>query len=255
MRVAVCLAGAVSRVNAGHLAKKGEIYSNKNPYVNLECVQRGLQKHLVDVNPAASFDFFVHSWCQDLEAELTALYHPLASLYEDNRLFEREIESRLGGNAFGYVSLTLSRCKVLRLVNEAQHDYDVVIVCRPDVLLYSDMALTSYDVDRHIYVNRSCVADATIEAVRGSFHFVMSASVARQFSTMFDVRPNIDARTFINKYMPVTLRADDIMCARDQEVVRKLHLGAIERMKYPLKKFEAYGVSAEYMQRLRHDGR
>lgn len=51
--------------------------------------------------------------------------------------------------------------------------YDMVVLYRPDVLLWKDMDLASYDVSEGVFVNAH-------PNFGGHFHFVMSSSDAAQ---------------------------------------------------------------------------
>lgn len=185
-KVAICLKGAVSKKGGTHdrFYKKGDLYRS-GEYVDFIAVRNSVFKHIVNANPNYQFDFFLHGWNVDLQKQLISIYQPKSHLFEDNNNYNDMISSIIKNpNDFGGVSggLSLKKSLELREVYEIENsfNYDIIIVYRYDVLLWKDMVLDSYDINKYIYVNAwlgNCDAD---------FHFVMSHSNAYKFKYLYD---------------------------------------------------------------------
>jgi hypothetical protein len=185
-KVAICLKGAVSKKGKTHdrFYHPNELYRNGD-YIDFLAVNKSIIKHIVKANSDYEFDFFLHGWNLDLESQLVEIYNPKKYLFENNENYNSVISYFIANSEdFGGVSGGLSIKKSLELKEiyeiESNSNYDVVIVYRYDVLLWKDMILDEYDVDKYIYVNQwygECNAD---------FHFVMSNNNSHKFKYLYD---------------------------------------------------------------------
>lgn len=223
-RVALCIRGAVSR-KCGPSPMRGDIYAPPKGYVDYESVCRSIEKCIIQTNPKTSFDVFLHSWNKDLCSSLEYLYRPVASLFEDNETYADEILSRCAEpRDFSGVSHALSIKRVIQLKEEYERhkgfSYDMVVLYRPDVLIWKNMDLSSYDISEGVFVNAH-------PNFGGHFHFVMSSHDASLFKGLYDSplrgnphRTHHWIRNFIERFMERPIFMDDIVPGRDQEIAR-----------------------------------
>lgn len=242
-RVALCLRGAMDKIKSGHYSREScDIYRDL-PYVPFEAVRVSLQKHLIEANSDCEFDVFVHCWNPDLKDKFKALYDPKLTLYEDNKQYEEEINKHMVRN-FAYTSQQLSICRSLRVMEIYSHEnkvkYDWVISYRPDALLYKDMRLAAYPPSE-VHVNSDVFED---------FHFVMSQTDAATFGRMYGTRMLIPQ--FVHTVMKKRIKADDIKCGIDQEILRKLKVCCVDKRYHDVEFFERYGLTAEQMAQFTH---
>lgn len=223
-RVALCIRGAVSR-KCGPSPMRGDIYAPPKGYVDYESVCRSIEKCIIQTNPKTSFDVFLHSWNKDLCSSLEYLYRPVASLFEDNETYADEILSRCAEpRDFSGVSHALSIKRVIQLKEDYERhkgfSYDMVVLYRPDVLIWKNMDLSSYDISEGVFVNAH-------PNFGGHFHFVMSSHDASLFKGLYDSplrgnphRTHHWIRNFIERFMERPIFMDDIVPGRDQEIAR-----------------------------------
>lgn len=233
-RVAFCLRGGVSLQDTNYAGRPINSCSS-NKYVDYACVQRSIKKHIIDTNPQYAFDFFIHSWSTDLSEELTALYNPVSCKYERNSLYTEEIDRKVANHCeFSQVSQALAIKKVIELKEVYESttliSYDCVIIYRPDVLLWKDMDLCTYELDK-IYVNAHINKG-------GDFHFVMSSVNSHYFKHIYDfidrAQTNLThrfIRHFVESILEKPYFMDAIVPGIDQEVIRKLDARGIELLK------------------------
>jgi hypothetical protein len=253
MKCAICLRGAMSKIG-NKFIYPGTLYSN-SPYVNYNAVYVSIMKHIVNANPNVQFDFLIQSWNIDLKNELTALYNPVATSFEDNNIYKEEIINNLHSTNislqnFGSNSQLLAFTKSLQLlknyVDTNNVYYDYVILYRPDVLLWKNINLYDYDKNK-IYVN-------AMSNGGGDFHFVMNMENSFEFGKIYETTKynNIVTNTYIHgkikmyveHFMKKELFLDDIVPGRDQEVLRKLKI-MIRNTNVDVEKFYEYGLTYE----------
>ena len=95
IKVAFCLRGAVGKENkkggTGFL-NKGALYTQPGNYIDYTRCYNSILKHIFKPNESNyEFDIFCHCWNTDLESEITTLYKPVESLFEDNRVYNEQI--------------------------------------------------------------------------------------------------------------------------------------------------------------------
>jgi hypothetical protein len=251
MKCAICLRGAISKVTHRFM-HPGELY-NPGEYVNYIAVYNSIVKHIVNANPDVQFDFFIQCWNVDLEEDLVKLYNPKGTLFEDNNIYRDEILLSLQKTNrpiqdFGTTSQLLAISKSIKLLKDYTEvnncTYNYVICYRPDVLLWKDMDLTTYDHNK-IYVN------AHPNAV-GDFHFVMNLENAYEFSKIYDTtfynNPVTNSylhgkiKLYVQLFMHKELCIDGIVPGKDQEVLRKLKKAIIEKG-HKMDFFYEYGLT------------
>ena len=255
MKCAICLRGAISKITHRFM-HPGELY-NPGTYINYRAVYNSIIKHIVNANPDIEFDFFIQCWNTDLELDLIELYKPKATLFEDNNIYRDEILLSLQKTGrpiqdFGTTSQLLALSKSITLLKEYVDKnnidnnvmYDYVICYRPDVLIWKDMDLKTYEHDK-IYVN------AHPNAV-GDFHFVMNLENAYEFSKIYNTSfyNNVvtnsylhgKIKLYIEHFMHKTLYIDNISPGANQEVLRKLKKAIIEQG-HTIEFFYQYGLT------------
>ena len=88
-KVAICLSGAMSKLGDRFLTPTA-LYSS-NPYIDFSICFKSIKKHIVNANSDYTFDFFIHSWNEDLQYDLQSLYLPKKALFEDQNSYKEEI--------------------------------------------------------------------------------------------------------------------------------------------------------------------
>ncbi len=224
-RVAICLSGAVAKVGERFLTQ-GSLYDS-GEYININVCYNSTIKHIIKPNPNYIFDFFIHSWNEDLETNLVSLYQPKKYQFENNLNYNTEINSKIKDpNDFAGASKALSMRKSLRLMESYSKEddikYDLVIAYRPDIILFKDMTLINYDVSK-VYANSFLDG-------QGDFHFIMNHDRALEFKQLYNsldqgnaVKTHFWIKNFINNFMNQPLYNDGIIAGEDQEVIRKIY--------------------------------
>jgi hypothetical protein len=242
-KIAICIRGAVGRLK-GRVSTQGSLYTD-SPYINYNAVYKSLQTHLFEANSGAEFDVFIHSWSTDLELDLVELYTPKKWLFEDNRIYNEEINEKITSpQNFAQCSQLLSMKKSIELMESNGIKYNKVIVIRPDVLLWKDMILSKYD-ETKVYVNK------WIECL-GDFHFIMNYDNSIIFKGMFDFAGTSEVcygegfiKKYLNSHLQYPIIEDDICAGINQEVIRHLRLTSIDRHNIPISTFYRYGLTEE----------
>lgn len=247
-RNALCLVGAVGRVSVQYGDRHPDIYNSRvGKYININLPKKAIQKHILNVNQPV--DIFIHCWSFDLKDQLIKLYSPVVAEFEDNRKYIKDFrelaKKRNGDYCQVSYSFSIKRCLALMHEHEIKNNfrYNRVITFRPDVMIWKDLNLNQYDVNK-IYVNghpNSC----------GDFHFVMSSENAERFAKLYDsvVQGKICPRThgWIKNYVQTQLKQklimDDIKPGKHEEVYRKLLDYPIKQFKISKEFFKTYGFT------------
>jgi hypothetical protein len=242
-RVALCMRGAVGK-ESGAFFKKNDLYHESN-FVNYTACYHSIRRHILETNPGYSFDVFCQSWNPEIEKELTELYRPVKSLFEDNRLYNEDISKKCReDHDFSGLSQALAIKKSIQLKNdyaqEMNRDYDLVILYRYDVLLWKDIRLDEYtDVDS-VYVNAH-------PGSNGDFHFIMSHSNSTLFMNLYDSVELGNHQVmhswiqhYVVSFMKKHLRMDSIYPGLHQECIRKIQDHSIDKGHLTLEQFNSY---------------
>jgi len=228
MKVAICLSGTMSKIGDSFLTQNS-LY-NSNPYINFNTCYGSIKKHIINVNSNCEFDFFIHSWNMDLEHQLNALYSPKKSLFENNELYNDEINSKIKiASDFAGISKSLSMKKSILLLEQYQQEisfqYDLIIIYRPDIVLLKDMNLQDYDCQK-IYANSFANGN-------GDFHFIMNSDNLKLFKNLYDSLDKGNRqithfwiKNYVNNFMGKEITEDNIIAGTDQEVIRKIYIGS-----------------------------
>ena len=173
-----------------------------------------------------NFEIFIASWNPDLEKELTELYIPAKSIFENN-IDYRGYLSSLGGY-YSVASHALSLQKGIELVESCNKNYEYVIWDRLDCLLWKEVKLTSYDSDK-IYTHKWNNANSD------SF-FIMNLKTASIFKNLIDSAKNgnIPAthswiKKYVEDYMKMQLFESEIIPGEHWEIIRKLYTSYISK--------------------------
>ena len=226
--VAICMRGAISKIQKGGFLLPGELYK-EGKYVDFHKCYDSIIKFIVKNNCNYNFDFFCHSWNNDLKKELNDLYNPKELLCENNNNYEEQILKKCEKDSqFSQVSQALSIKKSIELKEKYeksnQINYDIVISYRYDVLLWKYINLDNYILNNNIiYVNahKNC---------NGDFHFIMNNNVSYDFKNIYnfigDIEPlmhNHIKEIILNK-LKKNLLMDNIKPGEknNQAVIRKI---------------------------------
>jgi len=230
-KVAICMRGSVTQ-KSEHF--NYDIYSNTN-YIDYSKCYNSIKRHIIEANSENyEFDIFCHSWAFQLKDELTALYKPKLALFEDNRLYNDDINRYLKNNDkndFNGISQAITIKKSIELKETYEKlnniSYDYVILYRYDVLLWKDMILTNYNLENNIYANGYPSSD---------FHFIMNNNNSYQFKSIYESLNNGNPHivhfwimNYVQKYMNINIEGDDIMPGQHQEVFRKIQEYSINK--------------------------
>lgn len=226
-KVAFLLKGSVSK-KTGRIFLPGQVNSEFE-YINFYACYNSIKKHILSVNINYEFDFFIHCWNEDLKEQLESLYKPKLSLFENNDLYKKQILSKIDLSnsdisCYGQISQCLSIKNGCKLIEDYQKksniNYDLIIIYRPDLLLWKDMILEEYDA-QEINVNNyhDCIGD---------FHFIMNYENMLLFKNVYDnvqfldCRPHNIFKPYINNILKKNISMDSIRAGIDQEVIRKI---------------------------------
>lgn len=233
--------------------------------VNIAVVRDSLLRNLQETNPSWDFDFLLFSWDLDLKPKYEHLYELQAQQFENNSQYRLQIWSLvLRGlvNAlffnfpvfrkkvanlkatlaqdFSGISQSISISKageLLRTHNLARDsDYDLVILCRPDVVLLEPIYLENYDP-------KSITCNAYKDR-QGDFRWVFGSQFLQHFVALpdhFKHRGIHQPHTWIRDYfdakgLPYSM--DGIRAGTGEEVLRKTRGNGIS-----FAQLEKYGLS------------
>lgn len=154
MKIAMCLYGLVGG-KGGKDGAGGDIPFEK-------CYNK-YKKHIIGKNYV---DVFIHSWSKHLEDEIVDLYKPKLYKFQEQEMFEKEIDMPARFSKVprdkrkGYRFRSLSRwCSVeqsLKLKSLYEHNnnfkYDCVIITRFDTLFFVDVDFSKYDL-KYLYAS------------------------------------------------------------------------------------------------------
>jgi hypothetical protein len=223
-KVALCLRGAISKAS-GRLNHPGALYNNSS-YVKYEYAYNSIIKHIINTNPEYDIDIFIHCWNTDLQDSLVALYKPVKYMFEDNSKYADEINARCKcPDDFGGISQSITIKKVIELKEQYSIDnninYDIVILFRPDVLIWKDMIFSKYDLN-YLYID-GC------GNYGGDIYFLMSSEYASKFKDLYlsldkgnTHKVHSWIRNYIMNFCKIPARMDDIIPGKDIEILRKV---------------------------------
>jgi hypothetical protein len=220
MKIAICLSGAMSKLGNRFIAPDS-LYNN-SPYINFNICFNSTKKHIIEANANCKFDFFIHSWNLDLKNDLEKLYCPIKSSFEDNLIYKEEINKKIKSNEdYAGISKSLSMQKSIKLLEEYNSNYDLIMIYRPDILLLKNIIFNKYDLNR-IYVN-------TYANGQGDFHFIMNYENLKKFKYLYNSieqgnlhKTHFWIKNYVNNFMCQDLVEDEIIAGQDQEVLRKV---------------------------------
>lgn len=223
-KAALCIRGAVSK-SSGRFLHAGDVYNDRTKYIKYSSVYKSILKHVIQANPEYDVDVFIHCWNEDLQDNIISLYNPVKYLFENNNKYTDEINSLCSNPSdFGGISHSLSIRKVLELQEEYSNankiQYDIVVLFRPDILIWKDMVFSKYDLN-YFYVDGH-------GGYHGDFYFIMSHARASVFKDLYlSVTYNKHAvhfwiKNYVLNYCKFPMKDDDIQPGKHIEVFRKI---------------------------------
>ena len=224
-RAALCIRGAVSKIDS-RFPYKNIMYTSNAPYINYRSVYNSIKKHIINANSDFDVDIFFQSWSYDIKNELVQLYNPVSCIFEDNSIYADEIEDKCQiASDFGGISQALAIQKVLTLKEEYENNngfkYDIVILFRPDILIWTDMIFSNYDLS-YFYT------DGHPEN-QGDIHFVMNSEHANIFKNLYLSIDNGNyheqhawIKRYIIEYCKFNIQSDILKPGIHEEVLRKI---------------------------------
>jgi hypothetical protein len=263
MKLAILLNGAVSRVT-GKFDNPGQLY-RPGEYINYTAVYNSIQRHIVESNPGWQVDFFAHCWNTDLADALNNLYQFRASQFEDNNQYQNEINEKLhlfgaAMKQYAFCSRTMSVKKVCELVEnhvaETGADYDLVMLYRPDVLLWRDIRLGTYDLN-----TITCNSRTVMKEYSGDFHHIMNLRNMSMYKFRYKTNNypagwTVDSHNSNSAWMKllqhsgISIAMDEVEAGIHQAPVRYINapvheLSAISQGYITLEQLMTYGFTAE----------
>ena len=246
MKVAICMRGAISKVGIlEHFTFKNSLYNDRQYVDYLKCYN-SIHRHIITPNiNDYDIDFFLQCWNTDLEDNLCQLYKPKKHSFENNQIYNTEIESLCRKDTdFGGISQALAIQKTIQLKecyeSENMFKYDIVIVYRYDVLIWKDLCLSTYEFNNTIYVNGhpGCNAD---------LHFIMKNNLSFNFKFLYNSirQGNFHIthswiRNYIINYMNINIKCDQIRAGKFQEVLRVIQQYSVEPGHLTIQQFDSY---------------
>ena len=249
MKVAICMRGAIGKVGTWgqRFSLKNSLYDNDREYVDYVKCYNSIHRHIITPNiNDYEIDFFLQCWNTDLEDKLCQLYKPKKHSFENNQIYNTEIESLCREECdFGGISQALAIQKTIQLKEsyeaENMFNYDIVIVYRYDVLIWKDLCLSTYEFNDHtIYVNGhpGCNAD---------FHFIMKNNLSFYFKFLYNsIRHGNFHKThswisnYVVNYMKIDIKCDEIWAGKFQEVLRVIQEYSIDPGHLTIQQLESY---------------
>jgi hypothetical protein len=278
-RVAICMRGAVSRMNSKFISI--DEYNRLGDYIDYKKCYNSIVRHIIRPNEKNySFDFICHSWNEELQDEIIKLYAPVKYTFESNTRYTDEISGKvLIPTIFENKPICINECIILQDIQknidsdlftrikftddysgisqaltmkksielkeqyelETKIEYDIVILYRYDVLLWKDIHLLNYNnLSQTIYVNAH-------EESNGDFHFIMNHMNSSKFKYLYDSACNGNKhklhgwiKNYVTNFMKINLEIDDIYPGKDQEVFRKLQEFSIDKGYLTLEQINSY---------------
>jgi hypothetical protein len=225
-KAALCIRGAVSKKNKRY-DHAGDIYTDSSDYVKYSSVYKSIMRHIVLANPDYDIDIFIHCWNIDLEECLVSMYKPAMYKFEDNNKYANDISSHcIVAKDFGGISQALSIRTVLELQetysNIKSINYDIVLLFRPDVLIWTDMIFSKYDL-QYFYTDGQ-------EDNNGDLYFIMSPEHALLFKDLYLSLQYGNKhvqhewiKKFIIKYCNMPIQTDTLIPGKHFEVLRHIY--------------------------------
>lgn len=246
-KAALCIRGGLSK-SSGRFLHAGDLYNDTTKYIKYTSVYKSILKHIIQANPEYDVDVFIHCWNEDLQDNIISLYNPVKYLFENNNKYTDEITSLCSNrDDFGGISHSLSIRKVLELQEEYSNanniQYDIVVLFRPDVLIWKDMIFSKYDLN-YFYVDGH--GDN-----QGEFYFIMSHARASVFKDLYwSATYNKYAvhswiKNYIINYCKFPMKDDDILPGKHIEVFRKIRHYSLNTGHIDYEKLGIYDISQD----------
>lgn len=237
--------------------------------VDISVVRESLFRNLQETNPSWDFDFYLFSWDSDLESKYGELFDFQAQQFEGNGRYRAQIWTLVLRNLvnallfnfplfkkkmanlkatlaqdFSGISQSLSISKAMELLKSndlvKQIQYDLVILCRPDVIVLEPIDLENYSpevITCNGYKDR-----------QGDFRWIFGTQFLEHFislPTHFKGRGIHQPHVWIRDYFDskgLPYKMDKVQAGLGEEVLRKTRGNGIA-----FSDLEKYGLSkSEY---------
>jgi len=236
---AIVLTGAMASRKKAYSTANDNVIQDKSEYINFKATYLGIKKNIIDANPEYNFEIFIASWNPDLEQELTELYTPAKSIFENNENYRGYLSS-LGGY-YSVASHALSLKKGIELVELCNKRYEYVIWDRLDCLLWKELKLSTYDPEK-LYTHKWNNANSDC-------FFVMNLKTASIFKNLINSAENgnIPAthswiKKYVEEYMKMQLFESEIIPGEHWELIRKLYSNSYLSNKISESTINEYGL-------------
>ena len=251
MKCAVLLKGAISR-------QKGQckVGADMCPedYVDFYACEKSLKKHIFNLNSDVDFEFYIYSWSTHLEKELIKLYNPVKYVFEDYNNHREYINQIINQYNFNpeyhraYISTLSQALNIklgLELIESSGINYDLILICRMDVLMWDNLDLKQYDLN-NIYANACTVKGG------GDLHFIMNPKNASIFKNCFDSalvgNPPYDHqffRNYVTNFMKKEITEDNLKQDFDLGPIRAIYKCNYEPGALSYDKIKDFGINFE----------
>lgn len=235
-KYAIALFGGVSRLTHDAHGLGSDAFGAGEP-VNISIVGDAIRRHIIEPNGGQdNVRVFIHSWAYDLKEKMSDIYAPTLAKYENQADSEHQILTKVHKDTSppgGYcpycgAAASLSMQKSLELVAEYEatchHQFDRILLYRPDVLLWGQNMLLGKYNGSHITCNRHD------DVGKGDFHWVFNSRHAQQFRPFDSLNLGQPPyfgwiRDYIAKSIPPYEhpRVDSFRPCQNQEVLRKIN--------------------------------
>ena len=221
---------------------RGAIAMSNNKYVCYPAAQKSIQKHIFDCNLGYKFDVFLQSWNIDLKQELLDLYNPIAYRFDKNKKYANQIHKKNG--FYNQRSMALSFKFGIDLLENQENEYDIVILYRPDMLLWKDIVLDNYtNLEDTIYCNEHK------STCKGDFYFIMNYNNALRFKGLFFcdylAHQHSWIKSFVKYDLNLNIQSDGIKQHKHIEVIRRLKVAYHDKQSITKEQLEEFGISIE----------
>jgi len=242
-KVALVYRGGIARIDSRFSLSKNQ---RSQPYVDFRRCIDSVEQHIKKANPEYTFDTYIHCWNRDLQDELIAVLQPANWCFPNAKRYRfgilirvfasyvnqikkndfRHLSEKMNKISFQREYAGISQALSIRLAlnlikKESENNYEVIILLRPDVLLFRDIKIDKFNKAK-ITLNNS-------GKFRGDFRFVFPPAYLEGFRRLYNATLHGSVHKvhfWISRYLQQTygnvLEEDYVIAGKDEEVARKI---------------------------------